>query len=469
MKRSICWFLAAASIAFTASGSAPATRPRYGGTLHVEVRAAVQTLEPADWPADTAVAAAKDKLVPMVFERLVELDENGSPAPSLGVSWQHDPEARRWQFRIRAGVRFHDGTPLTAEAAATSLNATAAAWSASASGDLVVIESEQPLPDLLPDLAQARHSIYLRGADGSVSGTGPFRLDQWQPGRRVVLKANEEHWAGRPFLDAVQVDMGRPLEEQRIDLELGRADVVELLPSDSARALQSGNRIWTSAPRELLALDFGRNSPTVEDGRVREAVALAIDRNAINSVLLQKQGQPSGALLPQWLSGYAFLFPVAPQPVKAKQLVSALAPRARTLSLGYDVSDPLARAVAERVAVNAREAGITLQVSGQPGKVQPPSFDVRLVRLTLTSLRPDRALVELAGSLGLSLPNLPAAPPTLEYLYQAERALVDDHRVIPIAWLPEIYAVGSQVKSWSTPGLLKSAVWRFGNLWLDAE
>src|SRR5260370_8658367 len=102
--------------------------------------------------------------------------------------------------------------------------------------------------------------------------------------------------------------MGRPLRDQAGDLDLGKADVVELGPNELRRQ-PADRRVWSSSAVRVLALLFNSR---FDGARVREALALAVDRSAIHRVLLQRQGEISGALLPQWLSGYAFLFPAAP-------------------------------------------------------------------------------------------------------------------------------------------------------------
>src|SRR5262249_6741109 len=151
--------------------------------------------------------------------------------------------------------------------------------SASASGDTVLIKAERPLLELPP--------VFTRNADGMLLGTGPFRLERWEPGRRAIFAAHEEYWGGRPFLDAIEVEMGRSMRDQFMDLELGKADVVEIGPSEVRRAVERGRKIWSSAPGELMALVFG-GGRSAEDARLREALALSIDRAAIHNVLLQK-------------------------------------------------------------------------------------------------------------------------------------------------------------------------------------
>ncbi|MBI3670406.1 MAG: hypothetical protein HY237_11570, partial [Acidobacteria bacterium] len=266
--------LVAASVLLTASLGTAATRPHYGGTLRVEIRARVASLDPREWPADPVEAAATEKLAALVFDRLVRLDDNGRPQPALALSWEHDAAAKRWQFRLRPGVKFHDGTPLTP-------TAVAAAWQGegspagkdhlvSVSGEWLVIESQRAMSDLPAELAAGRDFVFHVTAEGAIAGTGPFRVAEWQPRRRLVVAANEDSWAGRPFLDSIAVEMGVAPAQQIVDLELGQADLVEVAPDQARRAAQSGGRIWSSAPVELLALVFDVLRPAVQDARLRQ-------------------------------------------------------------------------------------------------------------------------------------------------------------------------------------------------------
>ena len=90
-----------------------------------------------------------------------------------------------------------------------------------------------------------------------------------------------------------------------------------------------------------------------------QALALSIDHAPIVNVLAQHKGDAAFGLLPQWLSGYAFLFQSTPDVTRAKQLASQL--RLGPMSLGYPANDLFLRSVAERVALNARDAGITIR------------------------------------------------------------------------------------------------------------
>src|SRR4029077_16517780 len=98
-------------------------------------------------------------------------------------------------------------------------------------------------------------------------------------------------------------------------------------------------------------------------GRIREALGLAINRTAISNVLLQRKGVPASGLLPQWLTGYEFMFPAATDLQRARELRSDAAAYVviSPSTLAYVAADPLLKLVAERIAVDAREAGIVVQ------------------------------------------------------------------------------------------------------------
>ncbi len=444
MRRFVCRFLAAANLIALATYALAESRPRYGGTLIVELHDSLTLTDPADWPVP---------LGPLVYDRLVRLDVRGEPQPALAISWQHDDAGKRWEFHLRPHAMFHDGSAVTASAVVASLKD----WTNVSAADesVVVFQTETPAPDLPVRLAGPRYAILRRGADGVTVGTGPFRITEWQPGKRALLGAYEGYWAGRPFVDFVELHMNRPYRDQGIDLELGKADLIEIPISDRQRTTQQAGRTWTSAPVELLALVFERGRAAVEDARLRQAIALALDRGAIHNVLLQGQGEPAGALLPQWLTGYAFLFAAARDLERARDRVALIQPVAR-VTLAYDPADPLARLIAERIALNVREAGVVLQVA--PGG----KADVRLARVRLSSLDPAQALADIAAAFGLRWQAPSGGAP--EALFQAEQKLLDDYRVVPLFHVPQILGLSPRLRNWDPRPW---GDWRLENAWLE--
>jgi ABC-type transport system substrate-binding protein len=446
MRRFACRFLAAASLISLGWRAQAESRPRYGGTLLVELHDSLTLTDPGEWPL---------RLVPLVYDHLVRLDDRGEPQPALAISWQHDASSKRWEFLLRPHAMFHDGSPVTAAAVVACLKD----WTnvAAVGESAVVFQSETPVPDLPVRLASVRGAILMRGADGATVGTGPFRITEWQPGKRALLGAYEGYWGGRPFVDFVEVHMGRAYRDQAIDLELGKADLIEIPLGDVRRTAQQAVRTWTSAPSELLALLFERGHAVTEDAHLREAVALSIDRSAIHNVLLQGQGDSTGAILPGWLSGYAFLFPAARDIDRARQIVTGLPKPGPRVSLAYDLADPLMRPVAERIALNAREAGITIQTA--PGA----QAAIRLMKYPLRSLDPAQVLVEMGGVVHADSQPVAATP---EALLAYERRLLEDSRLVPLFYLPEVYGLSSRVRDWDPQPW---GGWRLDNVWLEAR
>ncbi len=460
--RQIFWTALLMMCLYSVAGAT--TRPHYGGTLRVEMRERVGSLDPREWPSDQAEALGTERLAALVFEELVSLDQSAGPQPALAVSWEHDAEQKRWEFHLRPKVKFHDGTPLTPSAVAISLQASLGGERAvSVTGESLVIQAPRPTPDLPAELAQGHNFIFRVTPDGNTVGTGPFRVAEWQPWRRAVLAANEDSWMGRPFLDSIIVEMGISRPQQLIDLELGKADLVQLAADQVRRAPANGGRVWLSAPLELLAVVFDAQRAAVQDARMRQAIALSIDRASILNVLLQKQGEMTAGLLPQWLSGYAFLFPTAPDVERAKRLRGELS-SAGPVSLVYDPADAVAQSIAERLAVNAREVGITVRVFAQSsGPAAKSSADARLVRVRVGSTNPRAALASVIAASGQpdALPPAGASP---EQLYAAELGMVETYRVVPLLHVPEIYGLSARVKNWMPRHW---GAWRLDNIWVQ--
>ena len=164
--------------------------------------------------------------------------------------------------------------------------------------------------------------------------------------------------------------MGRAAKDRLLDLELQKTDFAEIAPQDARHAAERGVRVSLSKPDESIALVFVGGTRDKTTTPLRQAVSLSIDRAAIANFILQKTGEPASGLLPQWLSGTEFLFAQQPSStttgaVRAKELLSQIAAKPK-LVLGYDAADPLSQAIAERIAVNAKEAGVTITTQALP-------------------------------------------------------------------------------------------------------
>jgi peptide/nickel transport system substrate-binding protein len=454
-----------------------AARPHYGGTLRIEMPGVIRTFDPAASSADSAESTARARVLPLVFETLVATDAAGGLRPQLATSWERDGAGQRWRFRIRDAVTLHDGSRLQPAHVAAALRARERAWKVGVDGDVVVIEPDRAQPDFPWEMADARNAIAIRTATGDLVGSGPFRLEPTEP-RRIVLGAHEDYWGGRPFVDAVHIAEGRALGDALASLELGRADFVPVRPLDLRRLVQRGLRSAGSRPLETFVLVFEPHRATPSDQAVRHVVATVIDRATLSTVLLQRQSEPAAALLPPWLSGYAPMFQSAspPLPASARTAVASLPLERRALTLRVDSADPLAQAIAERIAVDVREAGITIKVQAPAGLAPRP--DVRLLRLTFDATTPDRVLAAIIGTLGARVVSLatseapPATPPPgapLDAVYRMERVLLERDVIVPVVHLPAIYGLGERVESWGGPAVWPSGGWNLANIWLRSD
>lgn len=462
---------------------APVRRPRYGGMLRVELLSPSIQLDPRQWPLGSSTISNDQKLAALIFDRLVALDEYGRFQPLLATEWSHDAAFRAWQFKLRPGVKFSDGTPLTGAEVATALQVLLPkSLQFSYSENSLGIRSARPAPDLLEILATGRAMIFRLAPDGALVGTGPFSFAEAIPAApsdanpsvlkpaRLKLRVNESCWSGRPYLDIIDVSFGQPPLRALYDLQIGRADLVELSPELVRKARQENARVSASLPNTLLGLRFDSAQTASDDARLREALSLSLDSDTMAGVLLQKQADPAAALLPQWLSGYAFLFGRSMNLDRAKELRASI-PAAEAggsdpLRLRIDAPGEVSKLLGERVAINARQANLYLQVVPRSGAASNAPAGLRLFAWHFESVSPRAELAALSAALDLPLaPETSSAANEPEQLYAQESRLFADNRVIPLLLLPEFAALGANVRNWSP---LPWGEWRLADVWLDS-
>jgi hypothetical protein len=449
-------------------------RPRYGGTLRVQVAGAMGGLDPSTPPVAGADAQVLRRLRPLVFETLVRISPEGGFEPALAVSWSTDPRGAQWRLVLRDGVRLHDGSPLDASRVADALRANVPDWKIAGDRNALVIEPSNNPADVLWRLADARQAIVVRVPTGERLGTGPFRVERID-GSRALLRAHEDYWGGRAFLDAVQIDSGRSQAAQLQEFELDRADMVSVQPGDRRRVAQRSARVIASRPLELYALVFEQHRAVAADEAVRRTFAASIDRVAIRRVLMQELADPAESLLPAWISGYdpATLLRRGRQLDRAA--VSALTPERRTLVLRVDPTDTPGRALADRIAVNARDAGLLVTVQAPTGLAARP--DLRLVRLRVDATAPERALDTVMTAIGARVLTYVAGGPVatpppgapLQEVQRIERLLLERDVIVPIVHAQDVFAFAGRVDWVGGPPILPSGGWDLARIWLKGD
>jgi peptide/nickel transport system substrate-binding protein len=409
---STCLAISAALLLF-ATPVLARTRPRYGGVLRMETR---------------TTAADSDQLRSLVIESLTSLDAQGQVHPLLAESWQSQNGERHWQFTLRGRVVMHDGAALTGKMVAQILSSQrfATPWrSVQGTDTTVIFECDTPMPTLPSLLASSDYGIARRATDGILIATGPFKMSG-PATLSATLITNDDYWGGRPYVDRIEISGGRAVRSQWLDLSVGRADVAEVPGEYLRRAQQDHLHTSMLANQELVLLTV---SPQVTDLNLRRAISASIDRAALANVVFQKEGQASATLLPNSMTGYVALIPATFDPALARNLRSQ-AYNVPPLTIAYDPNDAALQLAAERIALNARDAGISVQASPSNLQSQPA---LRLQRIVLPSTDPASCLVELQRDFtGQYL----QPSPDLASLFQQEKDVLDQAQLIPLVQLP---------------------------------
>lgn len=416
-------------------------RPHYGGEVRIE----------------SSGSEAPDFVKLLVTETLTCVDARGEVGPGLAVHWQSQNGDRRWQFRLREGVQLHGtemDTPLTAAMAVEAIRAglTKSGMEARvhASGEEVTVEFDGPVPQFAALLADPQFSVGGSDSRGVVVGSGPYAI-QSIAAPRMTLVANPDYWGGRRFPETITVLWGRSAREQELDLAAKRADLIEIPPEALHHAQQERVRLTKSGPAEVVVLTAQRAS--TGDPRLRQALSETIDRGALLNFIFQKQGETTGALLPNWITGYGALLPAVHDTAHARQLRGEAGWRA-VFILGYDGADAEMQLLAERLALNAREAGLTLQTVARTSDV-----DWLLRRVPVQTANPAAALTELANALHR---KVELNDSTLESVFRAERAALAEYTLIPLLHLNRAWAASERLHDWSGASALEplpAATW----------
>lgn len=304
-----------------------------------------------------------NSLLSHIYERLVNQDEQLNPQPGLAVSWRRLSETR-WEFKLREGVTFHDGSPFTAKDVIYSIERirdflkppsggfqsyTQAIKAVTAPDPMtVVIETSEDIPTLPLSLT----SIFIMKdkADGFVTtealnagtqpiGTGPYRFKSWQSGEVLTLTRNDTYWGGTPAWDNVVFRVIESPAARVAALTTGDVDIADYIPARDVEGLkQRGVKVEsTSAARSnFLQFDIAdENAPGVtdqsgkpianpfRDKRVREALTLATDRAFITDRILLGYGTAASQLFPPGMAGTSQNLKVSPPDYeKAKALLA---------------------------------------------------------------------------------------------------------------------------------------------------
>ncbi|HBF29027.1 ABC transporter substrate-binding protein [Rhizobium sp.] len=277
-----------------------------------------------------------------IGETLVGTDATGKPVPTLATGWTTSADGKVWTFTLRQNVRFHDGSVMTAEAVAASLNIARAkpgtlgkapVEAIAADGtDTLRITLSRPFAPLVAFLADARSQVLAPASyEGTevktLIGTGPFRLTKIEVPQSLSVEQFADYWGTKPQMQAARyLAVGRA-ETRALMAESGDGDYVYNLDPASRTRLAKSDKVKLEAVsiRRSVLIKVNAGHPLLKDVKLREALSLAIDREGLAKAVLR---YPAAAtqLFPPTLGIWndPSLAPLAYDPEKAESLLTGL-------------------------------------------------------------------------------------------------------------------------------------------------
>jgi peptide/nickel transport system substrate-binding protein len=364
--------------------AAPPSTPT--GQLVVGVEQKPQSLDPARATGVTTYTINQN-----VYEGLTMWDQDkAAPVPALAMAWSANEDATVWTFKLRPGVRFHDGQALTSTAVKKSFEHYrdgVGSFLGSYAGEFTSIDDSDPATAVIhyakpyPDLARNAPILGIISPKGLVGtadevtsrlqntsyGAGAFRFTSGISGSTLALAANESYWGPGPYLRTLRIQT-IPDESARIAaLQAGNLDVVLQVSALPRKQLAADHRFTlSSGPTwSQFRVIFACDRPPFTDVRARQAVAYALDPQIMADKLYLGQAKPGKGLMPTGCYGYSTPGVQYPHDVaKARALWSATGHNAK-ISVAYSsslgVSDQQRATV---IASQLNAAGIATRVVG---------------------------------------------------------------------------------------------------------
>jgi len=281
-----------------AAGSTPSAQPRRGGTMHVTGSPAVE-INPHKLTSNGGIITVFPCL-----NFLVRVDGKGVPQPELATSWMPSVDAKTWTFKLRQGVKFHDGTEFKADdvvatfrrLADKSTGSTAASTLSFLPPDGIEKVDDQTVSFHL-SRAQADFPyytyIYQAGilpvawsGDWATNpiGTGPFKMTNYTPGQGSSYVRNENYWeSGLPYLDGVDIKIWQDPSGELTALQSGGSDMMSLTPYDAVDEIRKNPNLQLQSNRSASydAMHMRVDTAPFDNPKVRQALALALNRQEI--------------------------------------------------------------------------------------------------------------------------------------------------------------------------------------------
>ncbi|ACZ21588.1 ABC-type dipeptide transport system, periplasmic component [Sanguibacter keddieii DSM 10542] len=319
-----------------------------------------------------------------VFDTLVEPDENLEMQPALAESWTVSDDQLTWTFELRDGVTFHDGSDFTADDVVYSYDRIvdeelANAWKFAAVTEVTAVDDDtveitvaQPTPNLLSNLGGFKGMAIVSEENvtsGDIQtkpiGTGPFKVDSVVSGDRISLSANADYWGGAPALGGVEFSFISEASTALAALRSGEIDWTDVVPDQQVAELESADDLTleTSPSSDYWYLALNENKAPWDDVRVRQAIAYAIDREAIVQATSYGTAQENQLAIPEdsvWFTEYDTY---STDLDEAQRLLDEAGFTGGTLEFLATSDYPETVTAAQIIASNLEPLGIDVQIS----------------------------------------------------------------------------------------------------------
>jgi peptide/nickel transport system substrate-binding protein len=369
---------AALPAASTPAAAAPTQAAAAGGkTVTWASGVDIETMDPM-----VGTSGVTQSIMHAVFDGLVVRGDDMQPAPALATSWD-TPDDSTWVFHLRSDAKFTNGDPVDAAAVKFSVERLQDPATKAPQASLmkpiksvdvvdpqtVRFTTDGPYAGLLDVLATyffvMSPSIQGQDANKVVIGSGPYQFVSWQPGERVVLKANPNYWGPKPKLDQIVM---RPISEaatRLVELQSAGVDLVSPVPSLQYSQIESTGATLAKAAGANITIMFNADMPPFNDVKVRQAFNYAVDKQAIVNGVLQAAGYVAASPLRDGMLGYdASLQPYPYDPDKARSLLSEAGATNLKVELGSsDGRYPNDKLVAQAVAAQLGQVGVQANVT----------------------------------------------------------------------------------------------------------
>lgn len=308
--RRLPFVLLSALIAFGAFAAAGAQEPRYGGSITIAV-----TDDPPNLDPHITNAASARNVLHNIFATIVEMNTDFVPAPGLAESWEISDDGLTYTFHLVQNARFHDGTPVNAEALVYNFDRIKNPDTGSPrASELSFVESyeaadeftfvarlSQPYAALLPALASwsgmivSPAAVEKYGADFTehLVGAGPFKFVDHIRDDRVLLVRNDDYFReGLPYLDQVIVRPFVDGESRVINLKSGALDMIYTIPGKNLAELQTYPGVVVSSVPGLgySSMYINTQSEALGNRYLRQALNYCVDRDIIINTVFANGG-----------------------------------------------------------------------------------------------------------------------------------------------------------------------------------